>query len=366
MNSTLEKSGGRKIKSQSKSSRSRQIKGTLYSIQSESDPAWLHHQKKFQPYFNYWVKEKKMPHAILLSGPEGSGKRSVIDLLVRWICCQHSAFQNQEEQLTGLFDDQPSSTSNQSEKSPHLFPCQNCYFCLKAENQNLVDFTVIEPEAPSTLTQSKRLKIDQLKSLQKSLGHGPMEAPYRLFLISHADLMTPQAANSILKILEEPPLNWLFFLTAENESAILPTIQSRCQTIRLGPYPDSVLLAMLQRKFPESKTLQTIVKAAQGNYTFASSLIQDQRLTDLKEVHHFLSHPKTQLGEMMDWCVQNPRNFELFLNEFERDCLEKIQRNPSNLKLYERFEQISEFRSLAQKPVNRKLLIQTALTSTFS
>lgn len=103
-------------------------------------------------------------------------------------------------------------------------PCEKCLACRKIKKGNHPDVSVIEPSSGS-------FKIDQIRELQKRINYKHFEAKYKVLILKGAEQMTIQAANSILKMLEEPPDRTIFILTAQTGNNILPTVKSRCQTV---------------------------------------------------------------------------------------------------------------------------------------
>lgn len=106
-------------------------------------------------------------------------------------------------------------------------PCGECLACQKIKHGNHPDVFEVEPQGTS-------LKIEQMREVQKAVAYKHFEGRYKVIILWRADLMTEQAGNSLLKILEEPPHKTLFILVAENGDNILPTVLSRCQVIRFG------------------------------------------------------------------------------------------------------------------------------------
>lgn len=82
---------------------------------------------------------------------------------------------------------------------------------------------------------SETIKIEEIKEIQHALSLKPYQSNFKLAVINHADRMTSEAANSLLKTLEEPPGKSILILISSNEENLLPTIVSRCQKIRLKP-----------------------------------------------------------------------------------------------------------------------------------
>lgn len=98
---------------------------------------------------------------------------------------------------------------------------------------NHPDFHRVEPES-----KTRRIVIDQIRDLERSLRRKPLLGPVKVALLSDADRLQPQAANAFLKTLEEPPDGCHIILTTELRNAVLSTILSRCIEVPLAPEPD--------------------------------------------------------------------------------------------------------------------------------
>lgn len=138
-------------------------------------------------------------HAYLFSGPAGSGKRTLALLFAQALNCSSS---------------QP--------------PCCQCLSCRKSEGGNHPDFYRLQPLGSS-------LKIEQLREIKESFYYYPVEGRYKICIIEDGDLLTAAAANSLLKILEEPPDRLVFIILTTRPWALLPTILSRCLSFALKP-----------------------------------------------------------------------------------------------------------------------------------
>ena len=106
-------------------------------------------------------------------------------------------------------------------------PCEKCSSCRKVTSLNHPDVRLIEPEGLS-------LKIGQMRWLQDQISLKPFEGKKKVYIIEEAEKMTSEAANSLLKTLEEPPGESLLILGTSNLFALFPTIISRCQLLRLN------------------------------------------------------------------------------------------------------------------------------------
>ena len=90
------------------------------------------------------------------------------------------------------------------------------------------------------------LRRDVEEAVVAAAAHTPFEAPHRVFVLERADTMNDEAANSLLKTLEEPPAYVVLLLLTDRPSQVLPTIASRCQPVRFDPVPTDVLAERLQ------------------------------------------------------------------------------------------------------------------------
>jgi DNA polymerase-3 subunit delta' len=122
------------------------------------------------------------------------------------------------------------------------------------------DVLILPPDPPQLL-----IKLGQVRTLIERSQRLPAEAPRRIFIITSASMMK-EAANSLLKVLEEPPPTVHIILLAENTGELLPTIRSRCAIVRLGALPPEDLEVLLAERRPEIAPQQRILiaKLSQG------------------------------------------------------------------------------------------------------
>lgn len=153
---------------------------------------------------------KRMPHAVLFTGPNGIGKVMVAKVLAAALLCSHEGDR----------------------------PCGSCPSCQQMSYGNHPDFLSVAPEGAT-------IKIEQIRILQQEASLAPYSSQRRVCIIDGAELMTTQAANSLLKILEDPPGEIIFILIAANRQMLLTTIISRCMAISFQPLSDEVLAQAL-------------------------------------------------------------------------------------------------------------------------
>ena len=149
------------------------------------------------------IEQDRMPHALLLHAAAGFGLEKFAGQLAQMCLCQAQAGETR--------------------------PCGRCAACRLFSKGNHPDFVLLEGEGAKG-----SIKIESIRQLAEFMHNSSHLGSYRIILVKEAEKMTTQAANSLLKSLEEPPAKCLFFLMTYWPSRLLPTIRSRCQTVRLA------------------------------------------------------------------------------------------------------------------------------------
>lgn len=175
------------------------------------------YNKRAQETLAAFVNGGRFPHALLLEGPEGSGRRTFAREIAAALFC----------------------------RGEHK-PCGSCNQCRKVLEQNHPDVEYYGGDG-----SRRSFHIDTIRKLRQNAWLLPGEAPCRVCVLCGAENMTEQAQNALLKILEEPPEHTVFILTAENRAMLLPTILSRVQTIRLEPLTPAEILPVLRERCPD-------------------------------------------------------------------------------------------------------------------
>lgn len=283
-------------------------------------PLWEHHRKTLQPLLEQWVEQKKVPPVQLLTGPEGIGKRHVVHRLSQWLLCERQGFARQtglaeDSSQGGLFGEAPNGAGLLAGDSTPDYetgePCGECANCTRALRDQWIDFQEILPE------ESGSIKIDAFRSLKASQGFGAHEGLFRIILINAAEKMTPQAANSLLKLIEEPPRGWLFFLTAPDASLLLPTVVSRCQRLRLKPLSAENIKTLLELAELPPERWEICSQLASGSWRKAISLAQEENWEARVALFRFLLQPQAEISKLVDWASADTKKFSLLLDQME-------------------------------------------------
>ena len=180
------------------------------------------------------IKRERIPQTLLLSGPEGVGKATL---------ARHFA-----AQLLGYGEDKIEQDDLSLASNDTLIADREKWAADKRNEDPLVfsshpDFLTFPPDGPL-----RQITIPQMRLLKERAPLKPLKGSWRVFLIDSIDRANPQAANSLLKTLEEPPPHLILIMTARNLYDLLPTIRSRAVPFQLGRLRDDEMQAFLQTR----------------------------------------------------------------------------------------------------------------------
>jgi DNA polymerase-3 subunit delta' len=171
------------------------------------------------------LRSGRVGHAYLFAGPEGVGRRTAALAFAQALLC----------------------TARDADRGDDA--CGVCGACRKIAAGTHPDLRVIAPGGRTESGAERRaVGIEQIRDLKHDAAYPPYEAAWKVFIVEDAEAMRAEAANSLLKILEEPPAQSVIVLISESVSALLPTIVSRAQMVRFTfvPAPD-IAAALAER-----------------------------------------------------------------------------------------------------------------------
>lgn len=180
----------------------------------------------------------RLPHALLLAGPGGIGKRRLAQAFAAYLLCQ----------------------------SPQLSSaCGTCKSCSLLNAGNHPDLMILAPETdPKTEKKARFIKVDQVRELVDFAEKSAQMGGYRLVLIEPAHLLNMQAANALLKTLEEPGRQTLIMLLSSQAMSLPATIRSRCQQVVLGVPDEAEALAWLRPQLGSQDAAELLLGLAEG------------------------------------------------------------------------------------------------------
>jgi DNA polymerase-3 subunit delta' len=228
----------------------------------------------------------RFPHAVILAGPQGAGKYTLALLLARTMNCL------QPRETDGLPD--------------FCGVCSNCVRIGQAEDldarfaeaveareglretdkretrilvQTHPDVLVVPPDPPQMM-----IKVDQVRQVIQTARYKPQESRRRVFIFVDSAFMK-EAANSLLKVLEEPPDFATIFLLARNPGELLPTVRSRCVTFTLSALPTAEIEHYLEKSRPEwhARQRQLVARLSGGAVGRARTLNLEEYMAARKD-----------------------------------------------------------------------------------
>ncbi len=191
-------------------------------------------------------RNRRIHHAWLLAGPRGVGKATFAKAAARRVLADAAG---PEPQLAGLGvePDHPAARLIAAGSHP--------------------DYRLLERLERPTGGLARNISVDQVRSLFEMLSVTPSLSPWRTIIIDAADDLEASAANALLKMLEEPPANTLFFLVAHAPGRLLPTIRSRCRRLDFQTLGDDVMASQVRLAKPDlaDAAVAALVDYGQGS-----------------------------------------------------------------------------------------------------
>jgi len=191
-------------------------------------------------------------HAYLFAGPPGLGRRTLALRFAQALNCQTPLD-------AGI-------------------PCGQCRDCKQIEAMQHADLTVVQADS-----DGGTLKVDQIREARRMLTFKPYQSKYRVAIFLHFQEANDNAANALLKTLEEAPSYAVLILTADNPEQLLPTIVSRCEVLRLRPLPIEDVRRDLENSGLETDQANLIAHISGGRPGYARQLLESESLLEKRE-----------------------------------------------------------------------------------
>ncbi|WP_119165641.1 DNA polymerase III subunit delta' [Algihabitans albus] len=240
-------------------------------------------------------RTERLPHAWLLTGPRGVGKATLAFRFARFLLARKT----QTEPGGGLFGELALPQSDQPTNLA-LDPDDPVFRRVAASGHpDLV--TVARTVNPASKKLRGEIVVDDVRAATGFLRHTSAEGGWRICIVDAADEMNPNAANALLKVLEEPPEQAILLLLAHAPGRLLPTIRSRCRQLVLPPLSETTVLQLLADFAPElsPEDATALARLSEGSIGRALALAGDGGLGLYRQLVGLLeSLPRLDVAEL--------------------------------------------------------------------
>ncbi len=198
------------------------------------------------------IRSDRVAGCYIIEGMAGSGKHTIAKFIAAALCCPH--------------------------RKADGSPCLTCHSCQSVESQNHIDvFTLLPSE------DKKYVSIENTRQMLRNLFIHPAESDWRVIIIPHSERLTSKIQNALLKSIEEPPENTVFFFLTEDRSRLLPTVRSRAVHFRTEVLTEDRIRFGLQNYALPPERVEDAVLLCEGSLGQAITLAKDDAFFETRE-----------------------------------------------------------------------------------
>jgi len=300
------------------------------------------------------ITQDKISNAYVFEGIFGVGKKLCADIFAQSLVCES--------------------------ETP---PCGKCDKCIQAQAKTLPDIITVEKDADKT-----QIGVDNVREqIIKEVYLKPFSAKRKIFIIKQGDILSIEAQNALLKVLEEPPEYVTFIICVTSKEKLLSTVLSRSQTVSFFPLPDETVEKYIKENEKGDIDAKMIARLARGSIKTAKDLISDdEKLSRIKksiqcilnlqknaisvrEMTTFLTEEKENITEIIDFSLAFLRDCVLFKTDLIKniifsDYLSEIEAFTKNLRkkeLLSAFDILSELKISLDQNLNFNATVNDAV-----
>lgn len=193
------------------------------------------------------IAQNKVSHGYILSGEDGLGKLTFAKTFAQMLQCESEGDR----------------------------PCGSCHSCKQFESGNHPDIIYVSHE-------KNVIGVDDVREqINKDIIIKPYSSPYKIYIVDEAEKMSVQAQNALLKTIEEPPAYAIIMLLSTDGEKLLPTIRSRCITLKVRPVTDEEMMCYLKEHGVEEERVSVVMKLARGNIGRALKMAQSESFHEM-------------------------------------------------------------------------------------
>lgn len=175
-------------------------------------------QKEVKSFLLETIQLKKVSHAYLFSGAEGTGRKSFAEIFAKYLMCMGN----------------------------ETHPCRQCESCILSSNNTNPDIIRVK-----RAKKKASIGVDDIRFVQEEIATAPNHSRYKIIVFEEAEKMTVQAQNALLKTLEEPPSYIVIILISSNDLQLLETVKSRTIKIDFKRYTNNEIITVFKEKYPD-------------------------------------------------------------------------------------------------------------------
>lgn len=278
------------------------------------------------------IKNNKISHAYLIGGPSSIGKFSIAKMFTNILQCPNNL-------------------------------CHECPTCIQIQKGSHADTIMLDNDDES-------IKIEQIRGIIARLNM-TKQSNCKILLIKGAERLTLEAANCLLKTLEEPPPDTIIIMTTDNVRALLSTIISRVRLIKLNSFSQKFLTKNLQELYPDTdeETIEQVCSLSLGKSGKAIKLLDDSALlASYRSMYNMLcefleNKPIDKKFKMVEEVLSEGGNVTEFLDVFTHLVRSRLHQEKSS-HLLDLLSSIEETRSLLKRNVNARLALENLILKT--
>ena len=316
-------------------------------------------QAKIWQQFCLAKQNNHLPHALLLQGAEYTGKLKFANSVVKSLLCE----QNSQE-----FDQPKDQGSCEA--------CHQCRSCKTYSANSNPDYLFID-----LIEDKQQISIDQIRAMNAFLTLSRSFNTYRVVLIANAERMNKNAANSLLKSLEEPADNSVIILLTSQASVLIPTIKSRCQLLQIPTPNTQQSIEWLQQQTGKESQFVQELEIAQGKPLAALAVddkliaSRDDLLSDIMNIIHEKSSivdiakkwHKEDRSRLLDWQIGwinqlISDQYKAGSNNVADTKLAQLGTHILALSLWDLYDQLIKQKKLVHTSVNPLIFVENMLT----
>ncbi len=264
-------------------------------------------------------------------------------------------------------------------------PCGVCAFCIQAKAKTLPDIITVEKDSDKT-----QIGVDIVREQVISEVYiKPRNARRKIFIIEQGDILSTEAQNALLKVLEEPPEYVTFIICVTSKEKLLPTVLSRSQTMSFFPLSAETVEKYIQENEKTDKDIKTIAKLCRGSIGMAKDLISDdtkmvrieksiksilnlsKNSLSVRQMTEFLSEEKENVTEVIDYCLAFLRDCVLLKTDLTENIIfsdyisdmRVFTQNLGKKELISAFDKLSELKLSLSQNLNFNATVSNAVVS---